>query len=105
MSSAAFRHGPLEMLSEEIFVLVFAGDTKTTKLNRRLLQDVLDHKGKAALVEEKSECPAFRISASSTGVHSMLEILVVQMITLARAARAGREPGRFELASKVTTTE
>jgi len=105
MSSAAFRHGPLEMLSEEIFVLVFAGDTKTTKLNRRLLQDVLDHKGKAALVEKKSECPAFRISASSTGVHSMLEILVVQMITLALAARAGREPGRFELASKVTTTE
>jgi glucosamine--fructose-6-phosphate aminotransferase (isomerizing) len=105
MSSAAFRHGPLEMLSEEIFVLVFAGDARTTKLNRRLLQDILDQKGKAALVEQKSACLPFRISASSTGVRSMLEILVVQMITLALAARMGREPGRFELASKVTTTE
>ena len=93
------------MLSEEIFVLVFAGDAKTTELNRRLLQDVLDQKGKASLVDEKSQCPAFRVSASSTGVHSILEILVVEMITLALAARAGREPGRFELASKVTTTE
>jgi glucosamine--fructose-6-phosphate aminotransferase (isomerizing) len=105
MSSAAFRHGPLEMLSEEIFVLVFAGDTKTTNLNRRLLQDVLDQKGNAALVEEKSKCPAFRISASSTSVRSMLEIVVIQMITLALAAREGREPGRFEVASKITITE
>jgi glucosamine--fructose-6-phosphate aminotransferase (isomerizing) len=105
MSSAAFRHGPLEMLSEEIFVLVFAGDPKTAKLNHRLLQDVLDQKGKATLVGEKNSCGAFRISASSVSVRSMLEILVVEMITLALAAQAGREPGRFELATKITTTE
>jgi len=29
----------------------------------------------------------------------------VQMITLALAIHAGREPGKFELATKVTTTE
>jgi hypothetical protein len=29
----------------------------------------------------------------------------VQMVTLALAAQVGREPGRFELASKVTTKE
>ena len=105
MSSAAFRHGPFEMLSEGTFVLVFAGDTKTNHLNRRLLQDVLDQQGKAALVAEKIACPAFRIAASPASVRPVLEILVVQMITLALAAQAGREPGRFELASKVTTTE
>jgi hypothetical protein len=41
----------------------------------------------------------------SEGLRSILEILPVQMITLALAAQAGREPGRFELATKVTTTE
>jgi hypothetical protein len=35
----------------------------------------------------------------------MLELLPVQMVTLALAAQAGREPGRFELASKVTIKE
>jgi glucosamine--fructose-6-phosphate aminotransferase (isomerizing) len=38
-------------------------------------------------------------------LHPILEILPVQMITLALAARVGREPGRFERASKVTTKE
>src|SRR5438876_135379 len=40
MSSAAFRHGPFEMLSDETFVLVFAGDSKTGDLNRRLVEDI-----------------------------------------------------------------
>ena len=105
MSSAAFRHGPLEMLSGEILVLVFAGDPKTAKLNQRLLQDVVDQQGKAALVGEHTACGAFRIPASSVSVRSILEILVIQMITLALAAQVGREPGRFEVATKITTTE
>jgi glucosamine--fructose-6-phosphate aminotransferase (isomerizing) len=105
MSSAAFRHGPFEMLSEETVVIVFAGDTKTSQLNRRLLQDILDQQGKAALVAEKVACPAFCIAECPASVRPVLEILVVQMITLALAAQAQREPGRFELTSKVTTTE
>jgi len=35
----------------------------------------------------------------------ILEILPVQMITLALATRNGSEAGRFALASKVTTVE
>jgi hypothetical protein len=34
-----------------------------------------------------------------------MEILPVEMVTLALAAMAGREPGKFRLASKITTTE
>ncbi|MBI3645693.1 MAG: SIS domain-containing protein, partial [Acidobacteriales bacterium] len=51
MSSAAFRHGPFEMLSKETFVLVFAGDTKTRDLNQRLLSDILQEEGRAELVD------------------------------------------------------
>jgi glutamine---fructose-6-phosphate transaminase (isomerizing) len=105
MSSAAFRHGPLEMLSEETFVLVFAGDDKTRELNHRLLAGIQQGGGRAELAGEASLLDAFRLEDHGSSVRPILEILPVQMITLALGALAGREPGKFELATKVTTTE
>jgi glucosamine--fructose-6-phosphate aminotransferase (isomerizing) len=105
MSSAAFRHGPFEMLSRESFVLVFAGDSKTRKLNQKLLADIREQNIRAEIVGEEASLPACRLPAAASSIHPILEILPVQMITLALAAQTGREPGRFELASKVTTTE
>jgi len=105
MSSAAFRHGPFEMLGEEAFVLVFAGDAKTRDLNQRLLADIRQQDGRAELVDKDASVHAFRIAEHGPGVRQILEILPVQMITIALAAQAGREAGRFELASKITTTE
>lgn len=105
MSSAAFRHGPLEMLRREIFVLVFAGEEKTQDLNVHLFEDILEQEGNAGLVGECSFPPAFQLPDRGKGLRAILEILPIQMITLALATQAGREPGRFELATKVTTSE
>jgi glutamine---fructose-6-phosphate transaminase (isomerizing) len=105
MSSAAFRHGPFEMLSEETFVLVFAGDDRTRDLNHRLLDDIQQGGGHAELVGEASALECFRLADSGNRVRAILEILPIQMVTLALGALAGREPGKFELATKVTTTE
>jgi glutamine---fructose-6-phosphate transaminase (isomerizing) len=105
MSSAAFRHGPCEMLGDEIFVLVFSGDSRTRDLNTRLLEDIREQQGRAELVSEDAPFTPCSLPPAPWGVNSILEILPVQMITLALAAQAGREPGRFELASKVTTRE
>lgn len=105
MSSAAFRHGPFEMLSEETFVVVFCGDARTRDLNRRLLSDMQEQGGCAELVGEKAALECFRLEDHGDSVRSIQEILPVQMITLALAALAGREPGKFELVTKVTTTE
>lgn len=104
MSSAALRHGPLEMLGEDIFVLVFAGDKRTAQFNHRLLREIREQEGRAELVGGDSDFPALRLPAAPDPV-PILEILPVQMITLALAAIAGREPGVFELARKITTTE
>ncbi len=41
MSSAAFRHGPFEMIGPETFVLVFAGCGETVRLNQKLHSDVV----------------------------------------------------------------
>ena len=105
MSSAAFRHGPLEMSAEEIFVLVFAGAQRTAELNCRLLADLREHQARGLVVGHDSSLPAFRLPPAPEGVGPILEILPVQMITLALAALARREPGVFKLARKITTTE
>jgi glucosamine--fructose-6-phosphate aminotransferase (isomerizing) len=105
MSSAAFRHGPLEMLSEEMFVVVFSGDHKTRDLNSRLLADIRQGGGRAEILGEASGLECFRLKAPESSIRPILEILPVQMITLALAVLAEREPGKFELASKITTTE
>jgi len=105
MSSAAFRHGPFEMLSDETFVLVFSGENKTRDLNQRLFEDIREQEGRAELVCEGATPQPFALPNAPRSIHAILEILPVQMITLALAAQAGREPGRFELATKVTTKE
>jgi glucosamine--fructose-6-phosphate aminotransferase (isomerizing) len=105
MSSAAFRHGPFEMLGDETFVLVFSGDARTKDLNIRLLADILEQGSRAEVCGEDASSIAFRLPDAAAGVGAILEILPVQVITLALAAQAKREPGRFELATKVTITE
>jgi len=105
MSSAAFRHGPFEMLSDETFVLIFAGADKTRDLNQSLFEDIREKGGRAELIGEGAASPSCLLPSAPPSIHSIVEILPVQMVTLALAAQVGREPGRFELASKVTTKE
>ena len=62
MSSAAFRHGPFEMLGSETFVLVFAGDAKTRDLNQRLLDDIHQQEGRAELVGKDASLSCCRIA-------------------------------------------
>ena len=105
MSSAAFRHGPSEMLGSETFVLIFAGDAKTRDLNQRLHDYIRQQNGRSELVDKDAPLPCCRIADQGPSIRQIQEILPVQMITLALAAQAGREPGRFERTTKVTTTE
>ena len=105
LSSAAFRHGPFEMLGQETFVLVFAGIPKTRELNRRLLEDISRQRGRAEFVSGDAGMSPFHLPAVPDGVLPIVEILPVQMLTLALAARNGREPGKFRFATKITTIE
>jgi len=105
MSSAALRHGPLEMLSQETFVLVFEGDEKTRTLNVRLVGDIRQNGGRAELIGPNAALSSLRIPEVPQSVLPILEILPVEMVTLALAAQTGREAGRFTLGSKVTVAE
>jgi glutamine---fructose-6-phosphate transaminase (isomerizing) len=104
MSSAAFRHGPIEMLGRETFVLVFLGDEKGRELNFSLHEHVRELGHKSALIGEDEE-GAFRLPPVPGRVRPILEIMPIQMLILALASRAGIEPGQFAIASKTTTME
>lgn len=103
MSCPAFRHGPLEMISPGLFAVVFSGTPETAALNAALVREIRAAGGRAVTVGEDSDLNACRLPATSERLRPVLEMLSVQMISLALAALAGREPGRFERATKVTT--
>lgn len=105
MSSAAFRHGPLEMLQPDMWVGVFSGDARTSALNRRLVRDLMANGGHCDEIGPEATLAAFRLPDVDPVLQPILEILPVQMMTLALAALAGREAGHFERTSKITDTE
>ncbi len=104
MSCPAFRHGPLEMVAPGLHALVFAGEPATLELNAALARDIRSAGGWAALVGTSSEPGPFRLPTAPARLLPVLEMLPVQMLSLTLAALAGREPGRFERATKITTT-
>lgn len=103
MSAAAFRHGPLEMAGKNVLVLIFEGDETTAPLHRRLAEDIVRGGGKAVLIGSRTGgLDVFRLPEVPVAVQSIVEILPVQMLSLALAGRDGFEAGRFERASKIT---
>lgn len=60
--------------------------------------------GRAALCGPSGVGP-FRLDALHPLVMPLLEIIPVQLVTLALAALGGREAGRFTHATKITATE
>lgn len=105
MSSAAFRHGPFEMLDAGVIVGVFAGDAHAEPLNRGLVQDIESTPARAVLFAPDAGDAACRLPAVSAAATPIVEILPAQMMTLALAALGGRVPGRFERATKITAVE
>jgi glucosamine--fructose-6-phosphate aminotransferase (isomerizing) len=105
MSSAALRHGPLEMLSQDCFVMVFAGAAKTRPLNLRLYEELRAEGILAGWVEMGNGSGPFDLPQAPERLRPILEILPVEMMTLALARLRGRTAGNFERGSKVTTTE
>jgi len=103
MSAAAFRHGPLEMAGKQVLVLIFEGDASTSEMHRRLADDIVRGGGNAVLIGSRtSGMSVFRTPEVPEGVQPLVEILPIQMLSLALAARDGFEAGRFERASKIT---
>ena len=105
MSSAAVRHGPFEMLGPDSFVLVFEGGDNVREMNRRLVSDVLATGAKASLCGAGASDGPFALPSIHEALRPILELLPTQMMSLGLGYLQGREPGKFERITKVTTVE
>ena len=108
MSCAAFRHGPLNMVSAHNFVLVYAGLEPTRTINSNLVKDIQAAGGKAVLVQTHPARDVFHlpvVADISAGGLAILEILPAQLLSIALARLNDHIPGLFTWGSKVTTTE
>jgi len=86
-------------------VLVLSGDERTAALNANLAADIRQAGGRAFVIGPDAEVDPFRIAAVPAAVRPVLEILPVQLVSLALSALNGHQPGNFRLLTKVTTIE
>lgn len=105
MSSAAFRHGPLEMLRDDMATFVFNGDNRTRDLNQRLVRELSAEHLNCDGIGRDARSGALRIADRDPLLLPILEFLPVEMMTLALAGLSSREAGTFERASKITAIE
>jgi glutamine---fructose-6-phosphate transaminase (isomerizing) len=105
MSSAALRHGPMELLEPNRFVAVLEGAPVTAGLNEKMVTDVRATGARAQLIGLHAELTAMRLPFVNSRVAPILEILPFQMVTLSFGYLAGREAGVFRYGGKVTATE
>jgi len=105
MSSAAFRHGPIELVSTEVFVLVYDGGRSTSALNTDLITDIQNAESRSALVTTALDGDVFHLPPVPVVGLPVLEILPAQVLSLALALMRGHTPGDFVQASKVTSIE
>jgi glucosamine--fructose-6-phosphate aminotransferase (isomerizing) len=105
MSCAAFRHGPMEMVSSGVFVVVYEGVGTTQSLNAALAADIQKAGGRSRLVGAGSIAGLFSLPVAPEVCRPALEILPAQMVSLVFAVQCGHNPGYFERGSKVTEAE
>jgi glucosamine--fructose-6-phosphate aminotransferase (isomerizing) len=105
MNSAAFRHGPLELISPHTMALVYLSAGATATMNVKMVQDILAAGGLAEQVGMGGGSPPFHLPLCPLPALPILEILLAQMVSLALAQISGFEAGKFIHANKVTTAE
>jgi len=105
MSCAAFRHGPLEMVSGKMLLLVYEGTGFARELNAKLVQDVKKVGGRSELIARNKEQHIFKLPIVPDACLSIMEILPLQLTSIALAIQNNHEPGQFERATKTTIIE
>jgi glutamine---fructose-6-phosphate transaminase (isomerizing) len=107
MSSAQFRHGPLELADSGLTAIVIAGSAESADLNRRLAADLARYGARTLWLGSapSSRLPTIRIPEVPDGGLPIAEIIPLQLLNLPLARLAGIEPGAFRNLGKVVTSE
>ena len=103
-SAAQFRHGPLEMADERLTVVILAGtDDRMRAMNRTLERHLVAYGATAFWLDLGSPSAPFDIPGSAADARPLVEIVPLQLLSLAIAEQAVIEPGVFRHLNKVTT--
>jgi glucosamine--fructose-6-phosphate aminotransferase (isomerizing) len=108
MQAGEFRHGPMELVSPKLTVLIFAGPPETRELNHRLYKDLSDagaHTFWVTTPDEANEETCIHMPrAQGIGI-PLAEIVPIQMLTVHIAIANNVEPGKFFRIGKITLSE
>lgn len=108
MQAGEFRHGPMELASPDLTVIIFAGPAATRGLNLRLHRDLIDAGARAFWVATPDE-PDHETCIPMPHVQGigfpLAEIVPVQMLTIHIALANHVEPGKFFRIGKITLSE
>lgn len=109
ISCSQFRHGPLEIVDARLTALVFAGGDETAlERNRKLASDIIGYGGKLCWLDTQQQIGgALNIVLPKVAPPALplIEVLPVQLLSVALAELTGIEPGAFRHLEKVTTVE
>jgi len=108
MQAGEFRHGPLELASDKLTVLLFAGTQETQELNVHLHTDLNEAGAQSIWITAPDgiqlQSQIRRPHAVGIGL-PLAEIIPIQMLTIHMAQENDIEPGAFFRSGKVTLSE
>ena len=105
LSGSAFRHGPIEMVTPDVLVMVLTATGEAERLGRRLAGDIGRLGGRSSLVSFDTASSALSLPSAPAAIMPLLEILPFQLLTIALGELAGFVPGNFRHMTKVTRSE
>ena len=106
LGAAQFRHGPLELADERLTAIILEGDAETATLNRRLASDLVDAGAQVLWVGRTPPLgvPALPTPEGAGVAREVVDIVVLDIASVALARAGGFVPGEFRHGGKVTTT-
>jgi glutamine---fructose-6-phosphate transaminase (isomerizing) len=108
LSGGQFRHGPMEAVSPELGVILFANSGRTAEINLRLAADIRDRGGRVVVIGEPGEqadVVTLALPPVAEDLSPLLEIIPVQLLAAQLAEAAGLVPGEFRWSGKVIRAE
>jgi glucosamine--fructose-6-phosphate aminotransferase (isomerizing) len=106
--SAAFRHGPYELAGPDLGTIVVATEPRTRSLDLALAADLVETGSAVAVLADDGTTTNERgivLPRADALLSPAISILPIQLAGHRLALEAGRQPGAYTVASKVTTRE
>jgi glucosamine--fructose-6-phosphate aminotransferase (isomerizing) len=106
--SAAFRHGPFELAGPDLGAIIVATEPRTRSLELGLAADLVEAGSAVAVLTDDVTTAAERrivVPRADALLSPAVSMVPIQLAAHRLVVEAGREPGVYTVASKVTTRE